>query len=84
MGAKPAEANRLLSISGAASRIHSRLGWPVRLSKGNTSRMRPWPPAVGPLSIGAWAGADSVMQSATASAAAALPANCRIGKKRDE
>src|SRR5579875_573032 len=54
MGAKPAEAKRLLSSSAAASRIHSRLGWLVRLSKGRTSRMRPRS-AVG---AGDWAPAE--------------------------
>jgi hypothetical protein len=49
IGANPADRNRLLKISAAASRIQSRFGWPVRLSNGSTSRIRPLSAADVPL-----------------------------------
>jgi len=84
MGAKPAEARRLLKISAEASRIHSRLGWPVRLSKGSTSRMRPCPPVAGPTSAALWARAQTVMQRASAVPSPRTAASCLTRPERDE
>ncbi len=89
-GQEPAEAKRVLRISAAASRIHSRLGWPVRLSKGSTSSTRPAPAEefAGPLasvaSAGVWPRAPMAKNTYGHTRRVATAVSRRIPRHRHE